>query len=128
MNDTIIDQSQALNQTGDLKDEGIILPESPLDLKIDDKEILNLVSKKIDACEKYFKDELKLADRRKVNENFWLGKHYNESELEPWQIGYKDNLIWQDLETRISIAAGRLPDIIATPSDDSDLAFDKAKT
>ena len=89
----------------------------PFELEIDDKELADILDKKIKKSNDFYKDELKLDTRRKENENFWLGKQLDESKFYDWQTPFKDNIIYQDLETRIAIAASRMPDIIVTPSD-----------
>lgn len=97
-----------------------ITPE--FEFPIADNDLNALIEEKIKASDKYFKDTLKLDDRRKLNEDFYLGKQLDETQLYPYQIPYKDNLIWQSLETRLALAAGRMPDIIVTPPSEDEMA------
>ncbi|HJZ04279.1 MAG TPA: hypothetical protein VJ327_00255 [Patescibacteria group bacterium] len=100
---------------------------SPLTLDIDDNDLVSVIEFKISEAEAFYKNELKLESRRRTNVEMWLGKQLDESKLYDWQARYQDNIIWQDLETRISIAASRMPDIIVTPSDESEEKRDIAK-
>jgi len=98
------------------------------DLPIEDKDLADIIDNRVEETEKYYKTQLHLEERRKINEEFWLGKQYDESQMYNWQIPAKDNLIWQDLETRISIAASRMPDIIVTPASQMPEKIEAAKS
>ena len=102
-----------------VKTEEAVNATGPLDLDINDNILADVIQKKIDETEAHNKNKLKLPDRRKRNYDFWRGDQLNESEFEAWQVPHKNNIIWQDLEHRISIAAGRMPDIIVTPADNT---------
>jgi hypothetical protein len=90
-----------------------------LTLDIKDDEFLAVIDRKIKESEQYY-DKIGLSKIRKQNMDFWIGNHFDESKFEDWQVPYKDNIIWQNTETRISIAAGRLPDIMVCPGSDSE--------
>ena len=109
------------------KTEIITVQSNPFDLKIDDNDFVSIIDRKIDEAEQYYKNTLHLDSRRRINEDFWQGKQVDESRFYDWQVPYKDNVIWQDLETRISIASSRMPDIIVTPSGNEELKKDTAK-
>lgn len=96
-------------------EEGIGVLSPSLQLPIDDKDLLSIINRKIKESETFYKDKLKLYERRETNRRFWLGKHYKSGTDE---TNHTDNVIYQDLETRIAIAAGRMPDIIVAPSKD----------
>lgn len=106
-------------EEGQVKQEEPLNATEPLDLDIKDNILADVIQKKIDETEAHNKNKLKLPERRKRNYDFWRGDQLNEAELEAWQYPHKNNLIWQDLEHRISIAAGRMPDIIVTPADNT---------
>ena len=108
------------------KQEGITVEPSAFDLNIDDNDFCAIIDKKVSEAESYYKDTLKLPSRRKLNEDFWIGKQLDESKMYDWQVPYKDNVIWQDLETRISIASSRMPDIVVTPTSDQELKKEAA--
>jgi hypothetical protein len=112
----------------DIKQEEIVLPEPSLELPIRDEDLLSVITKKISASESFYKDKIKLTERRKRNEDFWLGNQLDESKFDEWQVPTTDNMIWQNTETRIAIASGRMPDIIVTPTDETQESKDTAKT
>ena len=99
--------------------EEITLPVRPLQLSgIEDKDLLSIIRERLKLSENYYRDKLKLKQRREKNEDMWVGKQIeNEGALYDWQVPYKDNLIWQDLETRIAIASSRIPDIVVIADD-----------
>ena len=90
-----------------------------LDLDINENILADVIQKKVEETEAHNKNKLKLPERRKRNYDFWRGDQLNETRLEDWEHPHKNNLIWQDLEHRIAIAAGRMPDIIVTPADNT---------
>lgn len=112
------DTSTTITPQEQLHTEAPIDQAPPFAMPIDDTVLLSIVKTKIKDAEAFAEDKLKLKARRKTNEEFYLGKQLDESQLFAWQIPYKDNLIWQNLEIRLAIAVGKMPDIIATPPDD----------
>ena len=110
-----------------IKKEEPVNTTGPLDLDIEDNILADVLQKKVDETEAHNKNKLKLPERRKRNYDFWRGDQLDESKLEEWQVPHKNNLIWQDLEHRISIAAGRMPDIIVTPADNTQEKKDSAR-
>ena len=110
------------------KESQITVESGAFDLKIDDNDLANLIDRKVDESTQYYKNELHLDSRRQTNEDFWIGKQFDESKLYDWQVPYKDNIIWQDLETRIAIASSRMPDIVVTPSGEEVLKGEIAKS
>ena len=96
-------------------------------LDVDDLILANIIDSRIKDDEKYYKDTLKLDKRRKRNEEFYLGKQINEDQLEEWQMGYVDNLIWEDLETRVATASATVPDIVIIPPNDDLVSMEKSK-
>lgn len=93
-------------------------------LPIEDSELVSLIERKEKNIIDFNNDKLKLKQRQKKNRDFWRGEQYeDEANFESWQIAYKDNVIYQDLETRITLAASRMPDIIVTPPNDNDASI-----
>ncbi len=118
MND---DNTQAIQQ------DKIIDETSTLSLPIEDADLISVINDKIALSNQYYK-KLKLDERRKLNRDFWKGHQLDESKLDlRYQVPYKDNIIYQDLEYRIALAAGRMPDIIATPSSEEDKSIENAE-
>ena len=109
-------------------DEGIVIDSPMISLPIEDAELLQIIKERISDSEKSYEDKYSLNKMRKLNEDFYLGKQIDESRLESFeQPVYIDNILYEDLETRIAIASGRLPDIIVTPSNNDDEAKQQAK-
>lgn len=102
-----------------VRTEEAVIVSSPLELPIEDRELVILLNNKLKEAEEY-ETEIRLPQRRKENYQFWLGEQLDKSRLHDWQSHYVDNVINQDLETRNAISAGRMPDVICTsPTDDS---------
>jgi len=96
--------------------EGVVIDSPMISLPIEDADLLQVIRDRISESEKWYEDKMGLKKMRKLNEDFYLGKQIDESRLESFeQPVYIDNILYEDLETRIAIAAGRLPDIICTP-------------
>jgi hypothetical protein len=114
------------DETGTQKAE--VSDSSPgLFLPIENPELVRRLREKESAARKHF-SELRIPDRAKVNRDFWRGKQYeDESRFDSWQFPYKDNVIYQDLEARITYASSRTPDIIVTPPNDNNAAIETAK-
>jgi len=108
------------------KEESNIHPSLHLD--IDDKDLIRIIKQRIIDDENFYSTELKLDKRRKKMEEFYLGKQVDTSTIdENWQLPYVDNLIWQDLETRIGLAAATLPEVECVPPNDDNVSKERAK-
>jgi hypothetical protein len=107
------------------KDDRDINPSFSLD--IDDRDLAMIIDRRIKASEDFYKDVLKLDKRRKRNEEFYLGKQVDETQLEDWQLSYIDNLIWEDLETRSASASNTIPDVVVIPPNDDLVSTEKSK-
>lgn len=115
------------DNTQSIQQDKIIDETSTLSLPIEDADLISVINDKIARSNQYYK-KLKLDERRKVNRDFWKGDQLDESKLDlRYQVPYKDNIIYQDLEYRIALAAGRMPDIIATPSSEEDKSKENAE-
>lgn len=104
----------------------VVLSES-LSLPVEDNDLIYIIDKRINDDDAYYRNTLKLDKRSEEMRNFWIGNQIDEAAFANWQVPYKDNIIWQNLEQRIAIAAGRMPDIIVTPADDTNEKRDSAK-
>ncbi|MDI6808173.1 MAG: hypothetical protein QME66_04210 [Candidatus Eisenbacteria bacterium] len=87
-------------------------------IPIEDDDLVRLINGKTAEADRHIK-KLKLVERRKINEEFWRGDQINEGDLEDHELAYVDNIIFQDTETRISIASGRVPDILTGTTSES---------
>src|SRR3990167_8419419 len=96
----------------DIQKEQVIDDSFSISLPIDDTDLVEYINDKVTKSRTYLKTELKLDERRKTNRDFWLGKHLDESKMDmSYQVPYIDPLIYENHETRIALAAGRMPDI-----------------
>lgn len=104
--------------------QGIVVESPELDTGLSDEELNRIVDARI-AESKSAYELLKLDERRKTNENFWSGKQYNPDEMPG--LPYVDNVIQDNTEKRISLAVGKVPDIVVVPGDGSLDARKKTK-
>lgn len=96
--------------------QGVVVESPELNTGLQDDELNRIVDARI-AESKSAYELLKLDERRKTNENFWSGKQYNPEEMTG--LPYVDNVIHDNTEKRISMAVGKVPDIIVVPGDGS---------
>ena len=107
--------------------EQVIDQTTALSLTIEDNDIISVINEKIGKWNSYSK-KIRLDDRRKLNRDFWKGDQLDLSKLDlRYQVPYIDNIIFDDLETRIALVAGRMPDIIVTPPSEESQSIQNAK-
>lgn len=111
----------------EVQQEGTVVEEPIVDIDIDDNTLVSLIERRIAADDKKYNGELKLDTRTKLMRDMWIGNQLDLTKFDEWQVPYQDNIIWQDLEHRISIAAGRMPDFIVTPSNNTQEKQENAK-
>lgn len=97
-------------------EQGVVIEAPELNTGLSDVELNRIVDARI-AESKSAYELLRLDERRKTNENFWSGKQYNTDEMTG--LPYVDNVIQDNTEKRIAMAAGKMPDIIVVPGDGS---------
>lgn len=85
---------------------------------VKEEDLRYILSNKIKESESFFKSKLKLDQRSKKNEEYWLGQQVDTTQLDEFQDPYVDNIIWRNEKVRVALAASRLPDIIVTPASD----------
>ena len=114
-----MDSSQPIPPISDIskaqeEDLSNITPQ--IGINVDDSDLLYILNKRVKESQDYFKTKLKLDERRRRFEDYWLGRQTDQDRLDPnYQFSHIDNIIWRDLETRISLASARLPDLIVAP-------------
>lgn len=112
---------------GKIQQETVIDSTAALSLPIEDADLLSVINDKIANTKKHF-DKINLEKRRKTNRDFWKGNQLNLENYDlRYQVPYIDNIIYDDLETRIALAAGRMPDIIATPAGEDERSVQNAR-
>lgn len=97
-------------------EQGVVIESPELNTGLRDDELNRIIDARISESKSAY-ELLKLDERRKMNENYWSGKHYNADEMTG--LPYIDNVIHDDTEKRISLAVGKVPDIIVVPGDGS---------
>lgn len=95
-------------------EQGIVVEQPELNTGLDDFSLNAILDARITESKTVY-EQLKLEDRRKRNRDYWLGKQVKDTDGLP----YVDNVIWQNTEHRISIAVGRMPEMLVTPGDRS---------
>lgn len=97
--------------------EQITVEYSPLYLPIEDVALISTLDNALlEATQERRKYDI--DGRAKVNNRFWQGNQVNDDAIDKrYQMAHTDNVIYPDLENRIMLAAGRIPEIILTPPD-----------
>ena len=109
-----------------LQQEQVIDETTALSLPIKDADLITVINEKISESQKHNK-KIRLDERRKENRDFWKGQQLDMTKLDlRYQVPYIDNIIYDNLETRIALVAGRMPDIITTPANDDDKSVQNA--
>lgn len=110
----------AITQDNDSRyqlEESVVDATPSLSLPVEDRDLVSILNQKVKASEAYF-DKKKIKERRRMNEDFFLGNQIDKGSLHAFQDpAYQDNMIWEDEERRITMASGQLPDIIITGPD-----------
>jgi hypothetical protein len=97
-------------------EQGIGVEQPELNTGLTDYELNDIIDARVRESKTAY-ERMSLTQRRKTNNDFYLGKQVKEDEVVG--LSYVDNVINQDLEQRIKLAVGRTPDIILTPGDNS---------
>src|SRR5688572_2953441 len=97
-------------------EQGIVIEQPELNTGLSDMELNMILDARISESTSVY-SRMKIDDRRRKNEKFWLGDQVDESKVNG--LPFVDNIIYQDTEHRINLASGRMPDIIVTPGDNS---------
>lgn len=103
-------------------EQGVVIEQPELNTGLDDFSLNSILDARISESKTVY-EHLKLEDRRKRNRDYWLGNQVKD----PDGLPYIDNVIWQNTEHRISIAVGRMPDMLITPGDRSLQSREKAQ-
>ncbi len=96
--------------------------------RLDDTELYSLIQQKRAAHQQFTESVLKLDSRRARNRDYWRGKHYSEDANAPggYHSDYMDPIIFENSETRFSLASQRMPDISVIAKDDNQKAVETA--
>lgn len=97
-----------------LMEQGVVIEQPELNTGLDDFSLNAILDARITESKTVY-EQIKLEERRKKNRDYWLGNQVKDDDGLP----YVDNVIWQNTEHRISIAVGRMPDMLIIPGDRS---------
>jgi hypothetical protein len=114
------------DQTEGLDQDGVTVATSPIELPIEDEELVSRIESRIRESARYFDSVLELPQRRKRLEDYYLGKQLDEEVIDG-DIPHVDNILRRNLEFQITLASGRMPDIIVGPANDSSESQKRAK-
>lgn len=102
----------------------VVVEVSPLSLPIDDSIILQT----LDHAErqgKTVRQKLAIDTRAAENRKFWKGDQVDASRLDlRYQMLHVDNVVRQNLENKIKLATGHMPDLFCSPPDNQDFNKD----
>ena len=83
-------------------------------LPIEDNDLYNLIQQKRKTAQDGL-DVLRINGRRSGNRDYWRGRHYDETTGIPpddYRSDYMDPLVYENSETRFTLASQRMPDIM----------------
>jgi len=92
-----------------------ILIQDPLNLEIDDKELIEIIEDKLKKNEDEFETKYHLKDRREKNEKYYLGEQVDTKKLKGYEGKWLDNVIWESEKQLKAISVAKMPDFIVTP-------------
>lgn len=103
----------------------------PLALDIPDKDLVDIIDKRINDTREWNAKNLDLYERRDRNVKFLFGKQIKDKEdrkeLKPYQARNLDNVLYEIESTIKPLAMSQLPDLIVTPGQNTDEAREIAK-
>lgn len=122
MADSFFDEHDTLSKTNikPREPDTVTLEADPLRLDLKEEDLIRVINAKIKAANDFYKNELKLSERRKKNFDYLLGDQIDETRLKYYQAKYVDNVIYEAEGTIKPIALSRLPDLLVKPGNPSD--------
>lgn len=102
-----------------LATDEVIQQQDPLSLNVDDKLLVDVLDKRVEASRSWYKTEKNLYDRQKQNVNFLFGRNILPKKLKKYESDFMDNVIWEAESSIKPIALSRMPDMIVKPGNNS---------
>lgn len=103
----------------------------PLALDIRDKDLVDIIDKRINDTRRWNAKHLNLYERRDKNVKYLFGKQLAEREakndIKPYEARNLDNVLYEIEATIKPLAMSQLPDLIVTPGQNTDQAREIAK-
>lgn len=111
--------------------DGPIEKRDPLELKIDDQKLVDIIDDRLKASLQFYEEHYDLTNRRRRNEIYLFGRQIDEkerkNELKDYEGKYLDNALYEIEETIVPLAFAQLPDLIVTPGNPSDESRETAE-
>lgn len=105
----------------------IVVQTAPLFLPISDEVILQTLNE-AETQGKTLRQKLNIDKRSHENTEFWRGNQVDATRLDArYQMAHVDNVVRQDLENKIKLATGHMPDIFVAPPDKQDFNMEAAR-
>lgn len=118
---TSTDDIQQVNNLTHLDNTTVQIAD-PIQLEIDDTDLVDIVNKRIKASISFFDEKYNLTNRRKKNEKYLFGRQIAELEqakkLKDYENRSSDNALYEIAGSKKALAMSKIPDIIITPGGD----------
>lgn len=125
-----MDNEQVIENTI-ISEDGIVATVDPLALDIPDKELTDIIDKRIEESRKFFASKYNLYERRKKNEKYLFGRQLREKEekkmLKIYEARFLDNALYEIEASIKPLAMNKLPDLIVAPGNSTPEAKETAK-
>jgi len=112
----------------DVDEEGVasFTPLDPLQLEIEDDELVRIVDDYVDDYDTFYTEKYDLFERRKQNELHLFGRHVLQREkdnlMKDYESRYQDNVLYEIEGTIKPLGMARMPDLMCLPGNDSEEA------
>lgn len=105
----------------------VVVETPPLELPIQDDVVLAALEF-AETRGKTVREKYNIDARTKENIDFYKGNQIDPSQLDTgFQMAHVDNVVRQDLENKIKLATGHMPDIFVSPPDNQDFNVEWAR-
>ncbi len=98
----------------------------PLQLDMEDQDLVDTIDDYEDGYDAFYEGKYDLFERRKKNELYYFGRQIIQAEkeklLKNYESRYQDNVLYEIMGTIKPLGMSRVPDLMATPGNDSDQA------
>jgi hypothetical protein len=120
--------NDSVSQQGDERYEGSVTNDlDVLSLGLTDDEIAQRIGNRLGAAESFWNAKLGLDGVREKVEKFWLNSYYSEDDLFDFQSEYKDNRIFNAIETLVALVTSNPPQPLATQAYDTEASYELAQ-
>lgn len=122
--------NETIPDTNYPKEGQMSIPLDPLQLEIEDEELVKIMNKYEDGYDSFYEDKYNLFERRKRNEVYYFGRQVQQAEdekrLKSYESRFSMNVLYEIMGTVKPLAMSRVPDMMCLPGFDSDEATEVA--